>query len=129
MSRSVCAIFSKRCAYCLALSFLLLKIPPIVNLPAPSLEFSVRSSASFLIAAYFLTSQDSFSPIAEMRAPRLIISPLTQFLMYLNGLVRSFDRSSSLFFKFTLVSPAINLTYRVLSPSVTVDFSCDSSYF
>lgn len=130
MSRSVWAIFSRRVACYLALSFLFLNIPPKVNLPSPSLEFSCLSLARRLIAAYLRTSHDSFSPMALINAASPIISPLTQFLICLNGFVRSLLKSSSLFFRLTLVSPATSLTWTsFLSPSVTVDFSYDSSYF
>ena len=130
ISRSVWAIFSRRCAYCLALSFLFLNILPKVNLPSPSLELSCLSLARRLMAAYFRTSHDSFSPIALIRAARPIISPLTQFRICLNGFVKSLLKSSSLFFRLTFVSPATSFTWTsFLSPRVTFELSYDSSYF
>jgi len=129
ISLSVWAIFSRRVAYYFALSFLFLNRPPSVNLPSPSFWLSYLSLARRLIAAYFLTSHDSFSPIALISAASPIISPFTQFLICLNGFVRSLLKSSSLFFKFVLVSPATNFTYiYFLLPRVTVVFSCESSY-
>ena len=136
MSLSLWAILFNIVCYYLALPLLLLNTVLKANLPWPILLFSSRSWASFLIVICFRTSHDSFSPIACIRHSRFIISPLTQFLIWIKGFWSSFARTSSLFLRCALVSPLTSLTWPNSSYDFTwgvmaliFSFSFPSSYF